>query len=172
MNSNMPSSPAPMNPMQAHKKELVILLIFTALAVAGVLLFFFKDKLVPKSGGPEPEITQVDPGKSPDSFPAIPISSDAVIVNNFNAATPDGRIQATRTFENSRSVTDNFSYYHQFLADSKNGWTVVSEVNNAGDPSHKVIFAKNVDGTLTINISIGRTPSVSLVDVTFLQEKK
>ena len=154
--------------IKSMRREVLIIIVFVLIALVGLALFFTLKNGPGTNNGSQTTIIPVDNGKVPDYFPAIPISSDVKIVNNYNATSPDGRVQATRTFENRKSVAENFDFYKNYLTAPQNGWTLLSEVNNSADPNHKAIFAKNADGILTINISAGQTPGTSLVDASFL----
>ena len=148
-----------------NKRDIIILLI-VIVVLAGILIilpFRMMQKPAPQSA-----ITNVDTSRLPDSFPAnVPIDAVIKIESNFNATGSDGRVQATRTVVSSRSVDGNFAFYKTFITASGSGWTLVNEVNDPASPNHKALFARNTDGIMSINISAGKTPGTSILDVSF-----
>ena len=85
--------------------------------------------------------------------PNMLIGDGGPVVSNFNSAGVNGQLQATRSFQSSKSVDANFAIYQKFLAANATTWTVISQNNNPSDPGHKSILAKDKGGLLTITIS-------------------
>lgn len=146
------------------KSNWVIIII--AVILIGVLVFLALSKPFQPRNQPINKIVNVDPKKLPSQFPGIPVDLGASVVNNYNAISPDGRMQSTRTIQSPASVFSNFVYYRNYLIVPGSGWTFLSEVNNPKAPNHKALFAKNGDGILNINISAA--PEGSIVDISFL----
>jgi len=114
------------------------------------------------------QITQVPANQLPAVFPPnIPMEPNRQIVENYNASAANGQEQATRSFQSLQTVAANVSLYENFLADPKNGWTVLSSTtSNTADAT---LLAKNAGGILTIEISqLPPQPyPASLVDITY-----
>jgi hypothetical protein len=148
------------------KKTIIVILIVLALAAIIAAIFVFGRPFGAKSVN---QITNVESGKLPDYFPSIPIDAGALVVNNYNAVSPSGRMQATRAIKSPASVLANFIFYKNYLTDKNNGWTFLSEVNGTSPSGHKALLAKNGTGTLNINISA--STGGSIVDISFLALK-
>ena len=150
------------------KSEIGILILVVAV-LAGIL-FFLPFRPIPKSAN---TITNVPTSQFPESFPAnIPIDGYDKILSNYNAVSPDGKIQATRSFSSVKSVNENFIFYRTFLSTNGNGWNLINEVNDPSNPDHKALFAKNANGgILSVNIGGGRMAGTSIVDLSFVATK-
>jgi hypothetical protein len=113
-------------------------------------------------------VVQVLPSKLPENFPsAVPIDQGVNILTNYNATTPEGVEQATRSFKTDKTVKTNFDFYKNYLSQKSNGWTITGEVSDESNPNHKAIFAENSIGSLNINISAGPESGTSVVDISF-----
>ncbi len=107
--------------------------------------------------------TEVDSTKVPENFPTdIPIEPGAKIVDNFNATAPDGRVQATRSFESAKSAQENFTFYKNLL--TQKGYEIV---NTANRDNLQVIFAKKGDGLVNIAILNNQATSMRTVSITY-----
>ena len=150
-------------------KKAELILIIIAVIIFGGILYVVWQRPVPPAGSAENIITNVGLGAFPEQFPRdVPIEAGAVLVKNVHATFPDGRVQATRAFESTMSAAFNFAYYKKYVTDAGHGWIFLNEVNVASDPDHTAIFAKNVDGILSINISAETSSGASLVDLSFV----
>ena|SRR3989344_5798696 len=123
----------------------------------------------PKSGQPEAdnrsnvEIVKKDlvPNETPAGFPVeTPIEEGAVIVQNYEADAPDGRHQATRVFISTKTVSQNYQIYSQFL--SQNGWEISSQ---SQEKNHATLFAAKDGTNLSISISKNTITGVVTVDL-------
>ncbi|MBI4050411.1 MAG: hypothetical protein HY609_06820 [Deltaproteobacteria bacterium] len=105
--------------------------------------------------------TEVPVTESPERFPAdIPIETGAKIVQNYNAETEDGRFQATRVFETSKTLAANYALYKDFF--TKNGWMILTTLDQ---PSLKVVSAKKDNIVVQVNISENSVTKVKTVDI-------
>jgi hypothetical protein len=103
------------------------------------------------------------------SFPDIPLPADRfTFVRTQKVTSPQGKVQLTKIAESSKSVSDNFAYFKNYLSGHASEWKIVSEVNGASDITHKAIFATSAKGILNINISSNPLKGGSTVDVSFL----
>jgi hypothetical protein len=117
-----------------------------------------------KTPQPKYEVTRQDVSSSklPDKFPAdFPVEAGANITQNYQATTPDGRQQSTRTFETAKSLDDNLKIYQDYF--KKNGWTVNS--TQKGDNYRSILASK---GDLLIQVAIDENASshVKTVNIT------
>jgi hypothetical protein len=153
-----------------HKKRfwvwLAVVIVMIALAVC---LVFWKNNGVPKVTPKSTVIANVPSGQLPAGLPSnIPLEKGAPVVSNFNAATQNGQVQATRSFKSSKTAAQNISLYAGFLANPANGWKVItSSTDSLGD---KTMVAKNVGALLTIRVSQipPRPMPASLVEITYV----
>ncbi len=114
------------------------------------------------------QIKKVDNSKLPDQFPAdIPLETGATVTGNYNATAADGRSQATRSFETTKTLDDNFKLYSDFF--KKSGYTVNSTINQA---NFKAILASKGDLKVQVNMSTNPTTKVKTIDITVTGLKK
>lgn len=148
------------------KKELATVIVGIAILAAVIAIARLYH---PKLKLPALNVQNVPLYSFPNKFPvSVPVEEGAIVVSNYNATSPDGKIQATRTFESKKSVDENFGFYKKFIADRNSGWVFLNEVNNGNQPGHKALFAKSGFGTLSVNISARGAPAASLVEISFL----
>lgn len=105
---------------------------------------------------------EVDASQTPSGFPAeIPIEAGAAIVQNYEAEISDGRHQATRVFQSSKTVAENYELYLDFM--NKDGWEVQSQSQaetvaslygvKAGSELTVSITKNTVTGAVTVGLS-------------------
>jgi len=139
---------------------LYIVVLVIVVIIAALWYFFWRTP-----SGQVNEITEIAASDLPQGFPKdIPLQDKAEVIANYNAVTPDQKLQASRVFASAQSVDKNFAFYKTYLLDKKNGWTFLAELN--ADPEHKALFAKNSKGVVNINIS--KASEGSIVDISFL----
>ena len=115
------------------------------------------------------KIVEVDPFNPPEEFPPnFPIKEGSEVIDNYNATSPDGRVQATRVVRSPFTPMGAFSYYKDFLQAEGDAWEILGEVNTATNPNHKAIFAQNSRGMLSINISADSAPGFSVIDISYV----
>jgi len=144
------------------------IVIVAIIIVAGVFWFL---KLRIDNGNQEAQPTPVnkienfDTDEKPSQFPAdLPMESGAKIISNYNATSPEGRLQATQVFESSQSVADNFDLYKSYL--SKNGWEILSQ--NSSNANLRLLIGQNSTGVLNVTIHRGDSATTSVVDLSFV----
>ena len=132
---------------QLLKILVVVAVLFLLLYVAIQINTFKNDKLATQPLPAQVQKTNVDFDKVPEKFPTnIPIESGARLTQNYNAVTPEGAFQATRTFVTEKSLTENIDFYTDFL--SKDGW----KTNLSADQANFKMISGAKDGK-KINIS-------------------
>ncbi|RJP45620.1 hypothetical protein C4587_00515 [Candidatus Parcubacteria bacterium] len=147
-----------------RKAELV--LIAASVLILGLLAYLASTGRFSRTG-PVNRVVEIPESSLPQGFPSdVPIEAGAKILKNYTATSPSGRVQATREFESSRSVGENFSLYRSFL--SQSGWKLLYELDDARSPSYKAVFGRNAAGVLNVSIRAGAAPDTSIVDVSFL----
>ena len=120
-----------------------------------------------KQEKPAVEIKKVDESQLPDQFPAeIPLEAGAQVTGNYTATTPDGRFQATRSFETKKTLEENLRIYQDFL--KSHGWTITSTINQT---QLKAILATKDSSNIQINMSLNPTTKVKAVDITVTTTK-
>lgn len=146
----------------------VLVVILAIVVVAVIFAIPPADKNAPgtESNLNNTQITQMDPRYAPAYFPQIPLNESVEVLSNYNATSPDGRMQATRIFASKATVADNFNFYHSFL--TKTFWNITGEINDSADPSHRAIFAQNQTGVVNVSISAGQVSGTSVVDISFV----
>ena len=108
---------------------------------------------------------EVDKAKSPEKFPSnIPIESGAVITQNYNATAPDGRFQATRVFQTTKSLAENLTIYKKYLED--NDWKVASTVNL---DNYKMIFGTKGNSQLQVSIDQNSESKDKTVNISYTE---
>lgn len=109
--------------------------------------------------------TEVSTEKLPEKFPTdIPLESGANIINNYNATTPDGRFQATRTFQTSKSLSDNLAIYSKYLTDHK--WVVKTV---SGSESAKMVSGSKDNQRLQITLSENSESHIKTVAISYTE---
>jgi len=151
----------------ASHKTIWIFVAVGALAVSATIAAYYGQSqnrlsaVKQKTPQPKFEVTrqEVDPSKLPDKFPAdFPTEAGATVTQNYQATTPDGREQSTRTFQTAKSLDDNLKIYQDYF--KKNGWTINS--TQTGDNYRSILATKN--GVL-IQVAIDENPSTHIKTV-------
>jgi hypothetical protein len=156
------------------KTGLIVLLVLLAAAAVGAYFYFNQNNKPAPTNQPEatkPADTKtldvttktVPYDKLPDQFPPdIPLEKGATVTANYNATTPDGRFQATRTFITAKTLDENYKIYQQAFA--KNGWKIVSQ--GGKDPSWFILAQRNNITALTAiqenTVSHEKTVSITI----------
>lgn len=110
---------------------------------------------------------EVPANEAPSGFPSeVPIEAGAKITQNYEADTTDGRHQATRTFESSRTVAQNYQTYLNFL--TQNGWEVTNKLQTDNLAS---VFGKKDDAELSATISKNSISGVVSVELSHIAKK-
>lgn len=155
-----------------------ILLIFLAVLVIAVVAALIQRKLTKDNRTDdnqgtynlEEEIvtkTDVANDKLPDKLPSdLPIEQGAVLQQNYNAESRDGRFQATRVYETELTLTQVYNSYQQYL--NQNDWEVKSTVNETG---YKMLFATKDNGQLQVSIDQNSQSGVKTVSISYTESK-
>lgn len=141
------------------------------LALAG--LYFFMNKQNTKTRvQPQPkeaivQKTNIDFSKLPAKFPTnIPIETGAKTTQNYNATTPAGLFQATRTFETKQTLAANLTLYTDFL--KKDGWKIKGTTDN---PTYKMVMGAKGKQSLLITINEMQTTKIKTVSISYSKTK-
>lgn len=152
-----------------NTKKIVIILVLAVLIAAGA---FYLLKTTRENNVRETALeaslvqkTDVDFSKAPEKFPSdVPIESGARLTQNYNATTPDGKLQATRSFETTQSLDANLVKYTDFL--KSNGWDIQATTN---DPTYKMVYGvKGVD-SLLISIDENKVNKIKTVSISYTE---
>lgn len=105
--------------------------------------------------------TEVDTRELPKDFPQdLPLEANAVVTQNYTAVVNNSTQQASRTYESSKSLADNYKLYQTYLQD--HDWLLVSQVEQNGYDS----LTGLKDGkTIQILISENSGTKVIVVDL-------
>ena len=156
---------------ESVKKILVVIIMIVAFAIGTTLVvsLFMKD-----SGGPSTqqaddnrivEKNKVSDSRLPEKFPTnLPTEPNAVVTQNYNAVADDGRFQATRTYETTKTLPENLTIYRQYL--NSNGWDIESTVDQ---PTYKKISGKKGIQKLQVSISENETTKVKTVSISLTE---
>lgn len=149
---------------------LIILLLI--LAGAGAYYFGYLDKFVdlkteqeksPAASLAENQLLTLPPEQLPEGFPeGITFEGETKILHSSNAGLSDGRLAASRTFESSKTVLENFEFYKNLL--TKEGWKINNTFEDQSDS--RTIFASKADTQLTVSIGKNLTSGIVTVDIT------
>jgi preprotein translocase subunit SecB len=105
----------------------------------------------------------VDVAKLPDRFPSdIPLEADAKVDQNFTAQTQNGQYQATRVFQTTKTLDENYKIYSAYLKSA--GWTTIANVDQ---DKLKVLGAKKGDAFLQININENSVNKIKTVSISY-----
>lgn len=151
----------------------ILLVIFGAAVSAGTL-YFIKNKrpsnLSAENQEPPEAVvgkTNVDFSKLPERFPTnIPMESGAKLTQNYNATTPTGQFQATRTFETKQTLVANQTLYTDFL--KKDGWAIKGTTDN---PTYKMVMGVKGKQALLIAINEYQVTKIKTVSISFSETK-
>ncbi len=107
----------------------------------------------------------VEDSKLPDKFPAnIPQESGAVILQNDVQTSINGRFQATRSYETSKTLAENYQIYQTYF--QQNGWKITTSTNEA---AYKSITATKGDLSLQVNLNDNQLTKTRTVDLYLIQ---
>lgn len=108
---------------------------------------------------------EVPLGQLPDKFPTnLPAEAGAKVTQNYTSTTPDGRFQATRTYETAKTLDENYSLYQDYF--QKNGW----QLQTGEDGKDIKLVSASKDGLKAlVTITANQSTKVRVVDVTFTQ---
>lgn len=156
----------------SHKLTKLLLVIVAVLILAFVLYKFIGSKQESvKLQTPEKAIvekTDVDFSKSPEKFPAnIPIEAGAKLTQNYNATTPEGEFQATRSFITTKSLDENVKIYSNIL--EKDGWKSSVVVDNS---NFKMISGTKDKKQITISVDDNNTKNIKTVTISYIETLK
>ena len=147
------------------RSEIIIIVIGVLVLVSLAWIAAVK---YPGGVGAVNRITEIEKENLPQQFPVdVPLESGASVIRNYNAVSPEGRVQATRVFESLRSPQSNFDIYKKYFTQTS-GWKILYELNSGTQPFYKAIFARGNDGVVNVTIRGGNDPLTSVVDVSFL----
>lgn len=118
----------------------------------------------------KPVVTKVANEKLPDKFPAdLPLETGAKVVDNYNATSTSGNVQATREYESAKTPEQNYGVYNDFF--NKNNWEVLTSSNTTTDRSLTVRKEQTVIQVLFYQNTVTKA-SVVRVNVTVLAQSK
>ncbi len=105
---------------------------------------------------------QIPESQLPANFPAdIPQEDGAVVTQNYIASTPEGYEQSTRTFETTKSLTENIRIYQDYF--TNNNWLVIeSKVL----PSFQSLLVSNGDLQASVGVNENSVTKVKTVNIT------
>ncbi|MDP3993941.1 MAG: hypothetical protein U1C57_00455 [Candidatus Doudnabacteria bacterium] len=141
-------------------KNLLMALAGAVILLLALVIFWQKPKSNDR-GTAELVKKELAPNEAPAGFPAeIPIEEGAVIAQNYEVDAPDGRHQATRVFISTKTVSQNYQIYSQFL--SQNDWEIISQLR---EENYAALFAAKDGGNLSISISKNSITGAVKVDL-------
>ncbi len=101
----------------------------------------------------------VTAGEIPRGMPStVPMEDGAKILENSNTTTSNNALQATRIFESTKTLAENFAIYEKYLID--NNWSIVTRIN---DSTNKVLAGRS--GPSTLQIGMDQDPQTKVVKV-------
>lgn len=159
-----------MNTHETIKKMLVGLIIIIAFALGATLVInIFKKDDAPAQTTDELKSpvtkTEVAQDKLPEKFPAtLPIEEGAKITQNYNATANDGRYQATRAFETSKTLAENYTLYNNWL--KSNGYTISSTVD---EDVYKMVSGTKDKQTVQVSVSENTASKTKTVTISLTQ---
>ena len=153
---------------QLFKLLVVVAALLALLFVAYKLsLNSKKDQVAEESQPAQVEKTNVDFSKVPEKFPTnIPIEPGAKLTQNYNATTPDGQFQATRTFETQEALATNLKLYTEFLTDD--GWEIKATTD---DPTFKMVLGTKGKQSLQVSIDENKVTKIKTVSISYTESK-
>ncbi len=144
----------------------IIVLCIIVLAFAGLVwVYSVTDRGGDKQSMEKPKevVTKknIPVEQTPDKFPKdVPIEDGAVITQNYNATAVDGRFQATRTFETTKTLDANYKIYQDYM--KNNDWEVKANVNTE---NYKMLLGVNGTAQLQVSINENSVTKVKTVDI-------
>ncbi len=154
----------------------MVLLVLILIGVAATAVFYVlgpgKDVSGPDSNNPTvndgsdlTKKTEVDSSEAPEKFPSdIPIEAGARITQNYNATTADGRFQATREFESTKTLAENLTLYRNYM--TSEGWEVRSTVDQE---NYKMLFGVKDNTNLQISMDFNSELETRRVTIFFTE---
>lgn len=154
-----------------NTKKFAIILVLAILIAAGLFFYLKKsqDSRFEKKTTQTAKVekTNVDFSKTPERFPTnVPIENGARLTQNYNATSPGGNFQATRTFETTKALDFNLNLYTEFL--KSDGWTVKATVNN---PTYKMVMGTKGEQSLQVSIDENKSNKIKTVSITYTEPK-
>lgn len=157
-----------MNYIRNHLAFAAIIVLCIIVLAFAALIWVYSQTERKQSGlannAPAPVISEkknIPTKEVPDKFPKdIPIEEGAKITQNYNATAADGRYQATRAFETSKTLDANYKIYSDYM--KNNGWKIESNVNEA---TFKTLLGTNGDAKLQVNMNENSVTKVKTVDI-------
>jgi len=111
--------------------------------------------------------SEVPTSQLPNKFPGnLPMEAGAEITGNYNATTPDGRFQATRSFVTKQTLAANLKLYSDYL--KNNGWTSLAVVDQT---TYKMVVGTKGNQQLQISIDENASSKVKTVTITLTEFK-
>lgn len=122
---------------------------------------------------PAPKYTKTDlpTDKLPEILPKdLPMEKDAVILENYQVETKDGKVQGTRKFLSLKSVKENYAVYQKYLENNK--WKIL-ELKNEIDSVSIMATKPNVQDKIFADFYVSPNfPKATVVVITFSSVKK
>lgn len=159
--------------MENSHKFIKLLLAIVAVLILAFVLYKFVGNNRQSSELKTPETAvvkkmDVDFSKLPEKFPTnIPIESGAKITQNYNATTPEGEFQATRSFVTTKTLAENIKIYSNIL--DKDGWKSKVVVD---DPNFKMISGSKDKKQITISVDDNKTTNIKTVTISYIETLK
>jgi hypothetical protein len=114
------------------------------------------------------EQKNVDSAQLPSLFPTdFPVEqTGAKVTQNYNAASNDGRSQATRMFETNKTLDENYKIYNDYF--NNTGWRLSTGIN--GEDT-KVIIATRENLEAQVTLSNNLSNQKKIVEITIIDLK-
>lgn len=149
-----------------HSKAIVwFCLVVGLLAIATVVAI--KQDAGPQTAQQQLEVSQqnVEVTALPEGFPNnLPLEAEAKVTQNYNATTNDGRVQATRVFETSKTLDENYKIYSDYA--KNNGWSLNTGIDQK---DLKVITATKDGQVLQVTINLNTATQIKTVNISLSQ---
>ena len=162
---------APLAPMptSSPKSLWIVALIVVVAAVALLFVFLAHNKVSgPIVVVPPKPILRVykkdlTSDQIPDKFPAelVKLEVGCKLTQNYNASAADGRFQATRACETTKTLADQIKIYRDYLA--KNSWNIQDTLDQ---DTVKVVIANKNDAQILVVADENATTHIRTVTVT------
>ncbi len=162
---------APVGAPQNSSSKLVWVVALVIVVAAAALVFLFlarRNVQAPVTQMPPAPKLKVDKkdlaaNQVPDKFPQelLALEQSAKLTQNYNASAADGRFQATRAYETTKSLADAIKVYRDFF--TKNGWAIQDSLDQ---DKLKVIIAIKDNNQVLVVADENATTKVHTVVVT------
>src|SRR5688572_25742188 len=146
-----------------HSRAIIWLCLIVGLLAIAKVLVIQQYRSTPTAKPAEVRIDKkdLDASQLPEKFPAdLPLEAGAKVTQNYNITTDDGRFQATRTFETSKTLEENVKIYTDYF--NKNGWQAGTAIDNKDS---KVLSATKGGSSLQIAISQNPVTQIKTVNI-------